>query len=118
LTGKAAVSIGTNHPSHRVEHLYKLFNLTLDTVAPGMGIELFELDTAHTEPVSDKQSGLWAANPAADSEEVAELLDRVAGKIGNTAVRRYLPAEHFWPERSAAPTEKHQKKARSGMAHR
>jgi protein ImuB len=105
IDGKSGtVQIGTNHPSHRVEHLFKLFSLTFDTVAPGMGIELFVLDTSHTEPVSAEQSGLWAAGPAADSEVVAELLDRVAGKIGNESIRRYLPGAHYWPERSAAPT--------------
>jgi protein ImuB len=111
IDGKSgSASIGTNHPSHRVEHLYKLFSLTIDTVAPGMGIELFELETAHTEPGSDKQSGLWTPKPAADSEEVAELLDRVAGKSGNTAIQRDLPADPFWSDRSTAATKNIRKK--------
>jgi len=28
------------------------------------------------------------------------LIDRLAGKIGADAIHRYLPAEHYWPERS------------------
>jgi protein ImuB len=55
------ISIGTNHASNRVQHLFKLFFIKLDNVAPGLGIELFTLDALKTEPVSDKQSELWSA---------------------------------------------------------
>lgn len=98
------ITIGTNHPSQRTEHLFKLFSLKLDTVEPGMGIELFTLDATKTEPASDKQSNLWAGKPSADSEEIAELLDRLTMRIGSGNVHRYLPDEHYWPERTAAPT--------------
>lgn len=94
------ISIGTNHPSNRTQHLFKLFFIKLDTVAPGLGIELFVLDALKTEPVSDKQSELWSAKGGADNEEVAELLDRVAGRIGTANIHRYLPGEHYWPERT------------------
>ena len=97
------IAIGTNHPSNRVPHLFKLFFIKLDTVAPGMGIELFILDALTTEPVSDKQSELWSAKGGAESEEVAELLDRVAGRIGKVYINRYLPGEHYWPERTPKP---------------
>jgi protein ImuB len=97
------IEIGTNHPSNRTEHLFKLFFIKLDTVAPGLGIELFVLDALKTETVSDKQSELWSAKGAAESEEVAELLDRIAGRIGNAPINRYLPGEHYWPERVAEP---------------
>jgi protein ImuB len=86
-----------------VQHLFKLFFIKLDTVAPGLGIELFVLDALKTKPVSDKQSELWSAKGGADSEEVAELLDRVAGRIGTAHIHRYLPGEHYWPERTPEP---------------
>lgn len=98
------IEIGTNQPTHHSTHLFKLFSLKLDNVAPGLGIELFELEAPVTEAVSEKQADLWAARPGPDSEEVAELLDRIAGRVGNSNIRRYLPAEHFWPERNAEPT--------------
>ncbi|TSD66345.1 DNA polymerase Y family protein [Inquilinus sp. KBS0705] len=97
------ITIGTNHPSNRVQHIFKLFFIKLDTIAPGMGIELFVLDALKTEPVSDKQSELWSSTGGAESEEVAELLDRLAGRIGNTHIHRYLPGEHYWPERTPKP---------------
>jgi len=94
------ITIGTNHASNRVQHLFKLFFNKLGNIAPGMGIELFTLDALQTEPLSDKQNELWSAKGGADSEEVAELLDRVAGRIGTKNINRYLPGEHYWPERT------------------
>jgi protein ImuB len=114
IDGKnGALTIGTNHPTHRSSHLFKLFFIKLDTVAPGTGIELFTLEAPKTEAVADKQSDLWAPKPGADSEEVAELLDRLSGRIGNGNVKRYLPDEHYWPERTASPTTELQKKPAS-----
>jgi len=105
IDGKSfQIHIGTNHPSQRTEHIYKLFELQLDQVAPGLGIELFILDATKTEPASDKQSNLWNGKPAADSEQVAELLDNIAARVGSGKINRYLPDEHHWPERAAAPT--------------
>ncbi|RFZ90071.1 DNA polymerase Y family protein [Mucilaginibacter conchicola] len=102
IDGKnGSITIGTNHASNRTQHLFKLFFIKLDNVAPGMGIELFLLDAIHTEPVSDKQSQLWSSRGGAETEEVAELLDRVAGRIGAAQIHRYLPGEHYWPERTA-----------------
>lgn len=105
------IVVGTNHPSQRAEHLFKLFSLKLDTVAPGLGIELFTLEATKTEPAADKQAHLWAGKPAADSGEIAELLDRLAMRIGPGGIHRYLPEEHYWPERNAAPTADMKKKA-------
>ena len=98
---KASIEVGTNHPTHRSTHIFKLFEIKLDQIAPGLGIELFVLDAPKTEPVADKQSDLWGGKKGLDDEDVVELLDRVAGRIGNNSINRYLPAEHFWPERSA-----------------
>lgn len=107
------ISIGTNHPSNRTQHLFKLFFIKLETIAPGLGIELFVLDALKTEPVNDKQSELWSAGGGTDSEEVAELLDRVAGRIGTAHINRYLPGEHYWPERTPEPNTNLQKKPES-----
>jgi protein ImuB len=107
------ISIGTNHPSNRTQHLFKLFFIKLETIAPGLGIELFVLDALKTEPVSDKQSEIWSAGGGADSEEVAELLDRVAGRIGAAHINRYLPGEHYWPERTPEPNANLKKKPQS-----
>jgi protein ImuB len=95
------IHIGTNHASHHAAHLFKLFFDKIETVAPGLGIELFVLEALKTEPVNDKQTGLWVGKPKANSEEIAELLDRVAGRVGTQNIRRFHPDEHYWPERTA-----------------
>ncbi|QEC74711.1 Y-family DNA polymerase [Mucilaginibacter ginsenosidivorax] len=107
------ITIGTNHASNRVQHLFKLFFIHLDNVAPGLGIELFTLDAGQTEPVSDKQSELWSAKGTLGSEEVAELLDRVAVRIGTKHINRYLPGEHYWPERTPEANTNLKKKPES-----
>jgi protein ImuB len=105
IDGKSGqITIGTNHPSQRTDHLFKLFNLQLDQVAPGLGIELFILDATKTEPANDKQSLLWNGKPSADSEQIAELLDNIAARIGAANIHRYLPEEHHWPERAVCNT--------------
>jgi protein ImuB len=105
IDGKSfQLQIGTNHPSQRTDHIFKLFELQLDQVAPGLGIELFILDAPKTEPASDKQSHLWNGKPAADSEQVAEMLDNIAARVGSTSIHRYLPKENYWPERAAGNT--------------
>ncbi len=94
------VEIGTNKASHHVQHLFKLFELKVASIAPGLGIELFILEALKVEEVSLSQEALWAANPGLDHEGVAELLDRITAKVGTGVIHRYLPDEHYWPERS------------------
>lgn len=93
------ISIGTSRPTHAVGHVLKLFQLHLSTLAPGWGIELFILEATHVEPHRPQQDALWENAGGLQDERLAELLDRLHGKI-NPIIRRYLPAEHYWPERS------------------
>lgn len=96
--------IGTNRPSNNTDHLFKLFELKIPSIEPALGIELFTLEALKVEDVSPSQEALWIGNPGLKTPAVAELLDRLAGKIGEENIRRYLPAEHYWPERSIKPT--------------
>ncbi|TXJ29038.1 MAG: DNA polymerase Y family protein [Chitinophagaceae bacterium] len=95
------VGIGTNRPSRNVQHLFKLFELKIPSITPGPGIELFILDAPKVETLSPGQEALWDNASSHDSKEIAELIDRVAGKIGSHCIERYLPSEHYWPERAA-----------------
>lgn len=104
------VVIGTHRPSQNPKHIFRLFEEKIQTIEPGPGIELFTLDAPQTEDVSPLQEKLWESNYGLESIAIAELIDRIAGKIGAKNIRRFLPAEHYWPERSvrqaAALTEK------------
>jgi len=92
--------IGTNLSTCNQEHLFRLFELKISGIAPGLGIELFVLEATATEPIDEQQEKLWTPARYHDQELIAGLLDRVAAKVGNDAVHRYLPDEHYWPERS------------------
>lgn len=102
LDGKIQdIEVGTNRPVRNVTHLMKLFEQKIDNIQPGLGIELFTIEAPTVEDLSNQQETLWAALGANDENtELTNLLDRIAGKIGADAINRYLPAEHYWPERS------------------
>lgn len=101
LDGKIEqVEIGTNKASNQVSHLLKLFALKISGIRPALGIELFTLDAAQLEEVPLLQEAIWTGSPGLENKELVELLDRLAAKIGMDKIHRYLPDEHFWPERS------------------
>ncbi|RCH56350.1 DNA polymerase Y family protein [Mucilaginibacter hurinus] len=95
--------ISTGRGSHSVSHLCRLFDLQIGKIETALGIELFLLEATKVEDVAVLQEKLWAGNPGLADTALAELLDRIAGKIGPERIRRYLPAEHYWPERSVRP---------------
>ena len=94
------VSIGTHLPSHHVEHLFKLFQLKLATIEPALGIELFILEAPVVEDHHPQQEAMWLGSGGLNDVRLAELIDRLANKIGIHTIHRYLPDEHYWPERS------------------
>lgn len=102
LDGKIQqVDIGTNRPVRNVAHLLKLFEQKIEAIRPGLGIELFLMEAPVVEDLSVQQESLWAALGNGDeNSELSNLLDRIAGKVGDHAIHRYLPVEHYWPERS------------------
>lgn len=95
-----AVEIGTNRPSRHVDHLFKLFENKLSGIEPALGIELFVLDALKIEDHEHTQEKLWEQSGGLEDAALSELLDRFAMKFGNNCFHRYLPAEHYWPERS------------------
>ncbi len=93
------IDIGTSRASRSVGHLFKLFELKIQTIRPNLGIELFLLEAPVVEDMPVAQDALWAV---CDSNEavIAELLDRLGGRVGMACIHRYLADEHYWPERS------------------
>ncbi|WP_300601881.1 DNA polymerase Y family protein [Niabella sp.] len=95
------IFIGTNRPVRNTAHLLKLFEPRISTISPGMGIEVFTLEAPAVEELLGRQEAIWNTLGGADTgTELAGLLDRIAGRMGDAALTRYLPAEHYWPERS------------------
>lgn len=94
------ISIGTNRPSHNPKHLFKLFELKLPGIEPHLGIELFVLEAPKVEDHIPQQEKLWGGSGGLEDERLSELIDRLSGRVGADAIHRYLPDEHYWPERS------------------
>jgi len=104
LDGKVTqIKIGTNQPTHNIKHLAKLFELKIAQIEPALGIELFILTATKTEPLYMHQEKLWNGKPGLADRGLAQLLDRLAGKVGAQAIKRYIPQAHYWPERSLRP---------------
>jgi protein ImuB len=101
LDGKIeTVQTGTSRASNSPAHIFKLFEYKLGSIEPDLGIELFILQAPKVEDVSAAQEKLWENTNGLENNQLAELLDRITGKIGTACVHRYLPDEHYWPERS------------------
>ncbi len=98
------IEIATNYPSHNSKHLFKLFQIKIETIEPGPGIELFTLDGCNIEELSPVQEKLWTSNSGLESLQLTELFDRISNRIGLNKIHRYLPDEHHWPERSIKRT--------------
>ena len=97
--GVEKIEIGTNKPSRNTLHLFKLFELKIPQIEPDLGIELFALEATIVEELQNTQDALWTISSGSEAV-IAELLDRLAGKNGAQHIYRYLPDEHYWPERS------------------
>ena len=104
------ITISTNRPSHSVKHLFKLFEIKLPTIEPALGIELFVLEAPKVEEHLPVQEKMWNGSGGLEDIRLSELVDRLAGKFGMQTIRRYLPEEHYWPERSIKPTTSLQEK--------
>jgi len=94
------LTIGTNFPSHNPTHIFKLFELKLDTIEPALGIELFVMEANKVEGLLPMQEKMWAGDCGLHDIRFAELIDRITNRIGSNKVHRFLPDEHHWPERS------------------
>ncbi|MDQ3279418.1 MAG: DNA polymerase Y family protein [Bacteroidota bacterium] len=102
--GAQGIEIGTSRPSANAEHLFRLFELKLSTLEPKGGIDLFVLEATRVEDALPLQETLWKAKSGLADPALAELVDRLANKLGADAVQRYLPAERWWPEQSVKKT--------------
>jgi protein ImuB len=94
------IEINTNRPSHNIKHLFKLFEIKLPTIEPALGIELFVLEAPKVEDHLVVQEKMWKESGGLNDVGLAELIDRFTAKFGAQAVHRYIPDEHYWPERS------------------
>jgi protein ImuB len=94
------IQISTSRASNNVNHLFHLFQMKLSTIEPGLGIELFLLEATKVEDSTPTQVEFWKQSTGLNNNLLSELIDRISSRIGSDAIKRYLPDEHYWPERS------------------
>jgi len=104
------VDIGTSRSSHHVDHLFKLFAIKLPSIEPSLGIELFVLEAPKVEEHLPQQESMWEGSSGLEDARLSELIDRLSNKTGMQTIHRYLPDEHYWPERSYKPASSLQEK--------
>ncbi len=95
-----SIGIETNRPSHDVRHLFKLFEIQIPTIEPALGIELFVLEAPKVEDHFARQEKMWSESGSLDDMRLSELIDHLAARAGADMIHRYVPDEHYWPERS------------------
>lgn len=98
------ITISTNRPSRSIKHLYKLFEPKITKIEPALGIELFVLEAPQVGDYLPEQEKMWEQAGGLDDVILSELIDRLANRVGIESVHRYLPQEHYWPERSFKST--------------
>jgi protein ImuB len=107
-----AVGIGTARPSRERRHLQRLFAERLETIDPGLGIEDMVLTATAVERLAAAQIQMTDDRRQMTEEKsirhlssvicppVAELIDRLANRLGEGAVGKLMPRESHWPERA------------------
>jgi protein ImuB len=97
-------AVGTSRPSRAPDHLRRLFREKLDGIDAGFGIEAATLDAPTVDPLSPAQAplGLDGERPDAElrTEPLAQLVDRLANRLGPGAVVRLAPVASHIPERA------------------
>ncbi|HSB94050.1 MAG TPA: DNA polymerase Y family protein [Flavitalea sp.] len=94
------LEITTTRASSNARYLFKLFELKLSALQPGFGIDVFIIDVLVFDELLPAQESLWINSEGLQDVSIAEFVDRLANKIGHQKIARYLPARHYWPERS------------------
>lgn len=97
------VEVNTSRATADAAYLFNLFQLKVSGIAPGFGIELFVLEVTRHEELHAEQEALWVSNKGLLDPSIAAFVDKVSNKFGSDRISRFVPARHYWPERSCQP---------------
>lgn len=93
-----AVRVGTARPVADARRLTRLLCDRIETIDPGLGIELMTLAATIAEPLVRRQTASALVEEAA--QDVSDLVDLLANRLGAQAVYRAAPVASDVPERS------------------
>lgn len=92
------IRIGLARPARDPGHLTRLLCDKVETIDPGLGIEIMTLAATLTEPLAARQA---ASNLIETAEpDLSGLIDTLANRVGAKAVYRFAPVPSDVPERS------------------
>lgn len=93
----SSLSLGLAAPSVSPCHLGSLLREKISQVEPGLGIEQILLSAQQTEPLRKEQMDWQGQN---QEGSLAELIDRLASRLGQENIYRLAPIESHIPERA------------------
>ncbi|MEM9427766.1 MAG: DUF6504 family protein [Pseudomonadota bacterium] len=102
-----AVEARLARPSATPDRIRPLLAMKIEEIDAGFGIDMIRLEAMVTEPMHAHQhrGHAEAANDGATrlsgSDEMADLLGRIGGRIGLEAITRLHPADSHIPEKTA-----------------
>lgn len=92
------VRIGLARPVRDPQRLAQLLCDKIETIAPGLGIEIMSLTATLAEPLAARQAASsLIETPAPD---LSGLIDTLANRVGTRAIYRFAPVASDVPERS------------------
>lgn len=91
----AAIEAGFSAPSRQPSHFVRLLQDKIEDIDMGFGVDLMALAAAITEPLRLAQTSLTETDGDARPEA---LIDALANRLGQSAVRRLFPRASHIPE--------------------
>lgn len=101
------VEVGLARPSAAPDRIRPLLAMKVDDIDAGFGIDMIRIEGVLTEPVHAHQHRGHAdaasdgASRLSGSDEMADLLGRIGGRIGLEAITRLHPADSHIPEKTS-----------------
>ncbi len=92
------IELGLARAVREAAHFQRLLKPKIEMIDPGFGIDAMSLSAIATEPLPAKQIG------SDDNPDLAPLVDRLAGRLGQAALWRAPAVESDVPERAVRRT--------------
>ena len=93
------IPVGFVKPVSDPERMFRLIRDRIGQIDPGLGVEVAILSVLAAEPMIARQMPLMAEAPDV-GDEAAALIDRLVGRLGETAVYSLGPRDSHLPERA------------------
>ena len=92
------VRVGLARPQRDPQRLTRLLCEKIETIAPGLGIEIMTLMATLAEPLTERQAVSHLIE--APEPDLSGLIDTLANRVGAHAIYRFAPVASDVPERS------------------